>query len=200
MSKQRSNQLERVAFNMGMEYHPTDEWGLPTLLKDFRLFRRGRSKRIRYLMHKEDDWLQMSVRVFDYRFVIGGGKHRRVLNQTVFFVDSKKLGLPHFLMRPEHFFHKIGQFLGMQDIDFAEFPKFSDQYLLKGEDEEYIRATMNDDMLKFFTVEKDWYLEGVNYFLIFYKQNYLFPPKQIKKFYEQGLNVYKMLTKNQKDF
>ena len=136
-------------------------------------------------------------RVFDYSYVIGAGNNTRRINQTVFFVHSKELNLPQLLMKPEHFFHRIGEWLGMQDIDFEEYPKFSRQYLLQGEDEEWIRASMPDELLRFFTIEKKWTLEGLNYYLIFYRRNRLLPPKQVRQFYHRGLETCKMLAKAQ---
>ena len=86
------------------------------------------------------------INVFDYRFTISTGKTSVTKEQTVFFMNSKELGLPDFYMKPEHFLHKIAAFLGFEDIDFEEFPGFSDQYHLKGEDEHYIRAVMGEDV------------------------------------------------------
>ena len=96
-------------------------------------------------------------------------------------------------MKPKNFFHKIASFLGMQDIDFEENEDFSRRYLLKGEDEELIRYMMDDQVLRFFTVQKDWSLEGVGYFLIIYKKHKLLNPQSVKHFYNTGLRIYNML-------
>lgn len=193
MSSIRTQQLRHVAFHLDMDFQATDEWGIINYLRDFQLFRTGRSKRISNVIHKKDDWLDMETYIFDYRFLKGKGKHRSQRNQTVFFVQSKKMGLPHFLMKPETFFHRIGAYLGMQDIDFEEFPVFSERYLLRGEDEDYIRATMNEEILKFFSIERNWSLEGVNYYLILYSKNRLLAPKKIEHFYQKGMELYEML-------
>lgn len=193
MTKKRTDQLARIAFELEMEFLYKDQWGLLKLLKDFSLFRKGHSKRIYNVLHKQDEWLNVDIRVFDYRFVIGAGNNQRILKQTVFFMQSKFLGLPQFLMKPENFFHKIGQFLGIEDIDFEKFPVFSNQYWLKGEDKDFIRASMNEEVLKFFTIEKNWSLEGVNYYLIFYRKDKLLPPAQIVDFYKKGMHICEML-------
>jgi hypothetical protein len=96
-------------------------------------------------------------------------------------------------MQPENFFHKIGQKFGLQDIDFEEYPTFSNQYLLRGQDESLIRSTMSKDMLHFFTLEKYWSLEGMNYYFIFYKRNKILPIDQIQKLHKKGLQVFEML-------
>ncbi|NRB49560.1 MAG: hypothetical protein HRU41_17910 [Saprospiraceae bacterium] len=189
----RQQQFERLAYQLDMEYSPKDEWGLKTLLKDFKLFRRGGRKRIKNLLHQQSDLHQLDTRIFDYQFTISTGNSSRTFKQTVFFVESKSLGLPQFWMKPESFFHKVGAFLGFEDIDFEEYPKFSENYYLKGEDEEYIRSTLNDEFLKFFSVEKKWYLEGLNYYMIFYRFNDLLPPHEVKNLHEKGLQLAEML-------
>lgn len=196
MSKQqRIASMKRVAYDLDTKFQEKDEWGLIGLLKGFKLFRRGMRKKVTNILHKQETMLQMETRVFDYAYTISTGKSSRTFQQTVFFVESKSLGLPEFLMKPENFFHKIGTFLGMQDIDFEEYPEFSDQYLLKGEDEDYIRATMTDPVLKFFTVEKNWTLEGVNYYLVLYQNNVLLPANRIKRFYHKGIEIADLLIR-----
>ena len=194
MSSSRTQQLRHIAYHLKMDFHSEEEWGEINYLKDFRLFRSGRRKEITNIFQKRDEFLDLEASIFDYKYVRGGGKNRKTIKQTVFFVKSKRLGLPHFLMKPETFFHRIGTYLGMQDIDFEEYPTFSQNYLLQGEDEEYIRATMDDEVLKFFSVEKDWSVEGVNYYLIIYKKNKLLAPRRIKHLYQKGMDIYKLLV------
>lgn len=193
MSEERSKQLQAVAQKMGMRFEEEDPWGFDGLLSEFQLFKRGRRRKYFHLMHSSDDLLETDVRIFDYRFVTGGNNARKTHLQTVFFIQSKKLGLPHFLMKPERFFHQIGTFLGMQDIDFEAFPKFSSQYLLQGKDEDYIRASFKNDVLRFFSIEKGWSLEGLNYYLVFYKKDQLLLPSTIAEFYKKGMQLHQLL-------
>ncbi|MCO6480532.1 MAG: hypothetical protein J5I94_28070 [Phaeodactylibacter sp.] len=193
MSYSRSAQLKNIAYQLGMEYKAEDEWGLHTMLKDFRLFSRGHHRRITNMLYRRDGMLQLDVRIFDYRYTISTGKSSRDFKQTVFYVQSKKLGLPQFLMKPERFFHKIGAWLGLEDIDFERYPKFSSQYLLKGDDEDYIRASFKEEVLQFFTIEKDWSMEGLNYYLVLYRKNRLLLPSQIVDFYRKGMQVHQLL-------
>jgi hypothetical protein len=101
------------------------------------------------------------------------------------------LALPEMLLKPENFFHKIGAWLGLQqDIDFEEHPEFSDRFLLQGEDEHRIRNIMQDRVRKFFVIEKDWCMESVGFFLIFYKERSLASPDYIKALYKKGMTLY----------
>lgn len=189
----RQQALEKVAFQLGMDFSPADEWGLKTLLRDFKLFKRGGRRKILNMMQHQSALHEMDIRIFDYQFTVSTGNSSQTFKQTVFFVESKKLGLPQFLMKPENFLHRIAAYLGFEDIDFEEFPKFSAQYYLKGEDEDYIRGTLNDEFLKFFSIERNWYLEGLNYYLIFYRFNKLLPPTNIIDLHQKGLKLIKIL-------
>ena len=190
----RTLALEKTALELNMQFHLKDEWGLIELLRDFKLFKIGGSKKITNIIHKKDGMLETAINIFDYHYTVSTGKSAATFKQTVFFMDSKKLGLPHFWMKPETVFDKLGEWLGLsKDIDFEAFPKFSEQYWLKSGDEAYIRATMNEDVLQFFTVEREWSLEGCNYFLIFYKPQTLLLPETIKNFYKKGMKICEML-------
>lgn len=194
MTNDRSQALAHIAFDLGMNFQTKDEWGLLGLLKDFHLFKQGSRKRIESVIQHKDGMLESELHIFDYQYTISTGKTSATYKQTVFFMQSKKLGLPQFLMKPEHFFNKVGEWLNLnKDIDFVEFPKFSDQYWLKSDNEDYLRASVNDTFLKFFTIEKDWHLEGLNYYLIFYKNHKLLLPQQIKDFYKKGMKICEML-------
>ena len=97
-------------------------------------------------------------------------------------------------MQPEHFFNKIGGYFGIEDIDFEAFPKFSDQYWLKGKDESAIRRSMNSELLHFFTIEKYWSLEGLNYYLIFYSKEKILHGDQLKMLYQKGKQIVEMFS------
>ncbi len=189
----RLDQMSEVASRLNLNFYPADEIGTLNLLGDFKLFRKGSRKRIEHLMWHNDHLGDLKTRIFDYRYTISSGKSSKTFKQTVFFVQSKALGLPKFYLRPEHFFHKIGAWLGIEDIDFEHFPVFSDQYHLKGEEEQIIREAFTEDVLHYFTIESGWQLEGLNYYLIVYKENVLLQPLQIRTFYHQGLEMHNLL-------
>lgn len=194
-SAYRSGQMKDVAKQLALSYERNDDFGLINFLKDFKLFNRGRQKEILNIIGEKSDLFEVDYRVFDYKYVIMAGKHSKTFRQTVFFVQSKHLGLPQFYMHPERFFDKAGTYLGIDDIDFEAFPKFSDQYWLKGEEEGLIRNAMSNKILHFFTVEKEWSLEAINYFLIFYKKNELIPSENVASFYEKGKHIVDMFSK-----
>lgn len=194
-TKKRSDEYQRVAHQLKVEYSADDDWGILQQLQDFRLFRRGFRGRIRHVLTQEHGMMESRVQVFDYRYLKWAGKHTKRVQQTVFFLESRKLGLPEFYMQPEHFFHRIGESLGLtKDIDFEESPRFSHNYRLTGEDEGYIRHYFQEPMLRFFAVEKGWTLEGLGFYLVLYKHGKLLPGNTIANLYRKGMDVYGRLS------
>jgi len=179
-----------VAYSLGMDFHEKDEWGMLALLKDFALFKKGMGRKAFNIMQKKTGMLEEKISIFDYQYTVSTGNSAATFVQTAFFIQSKLLSLPEMLLKPENFFHKIGAWLGMQDIDFVEHPEFSKRFLLQGEDEERVRDSMNKDIMRFFLVEKKWCMESIGYYLVFYREGRLAAPAYVKTLYEKGMALY----------
>ena len=193
MDYSRKESLKKVAYDISLYFSEKDDRNILPYLKGFKLFRRGGRKRITNVLFEEHPMLEYRVYIFDYKYTINTNNSSKTYKQTVFFVQSKKLALPSFWMKPESFFHKVGELLKLtKDIDFVDYPEFSKQYKLKSEDEDYTRATMNDQILHFFTINKNWSLEGANYYMIFYQHNKIIKPPRIKDFYKKGLHLKRL--------
>lgn len=189
----REGQLRAVAHRLGMYFIEQEEYSVTREVSDFELFQKGRNRLALNIMQKQDEWNENNIKIFDYEFETGYNKSRRIVAQTVFLMRSKNLGLPQFVMKPETIFDKITTYFGKQDIDFERFPKFSGNYLLQGEDEEYIRFKMNEEILHFFSQERGWHMEGVNYYLILYKENHRLRASSVAQLYERGMGLFNLL-------
>ena len=108
--------------------------GLPKI----ELFNRGHSRHTSNILTGAFEGSQ--VRIFDYRYTTGSGKNSHTHHQTIVAVDTGGVPLPSFTLAPENFFHKIGQVFGYLDIDFDDFPEFSNRYLLRSDNEAAIRG------------------------------------------------------------
>lgn len=195
---ERQEAIKDLAYNLGGKFYEGDEFQIKNQLLEFNLFKSGHSKKITNLIHLKDDEKEISI--FDYAFVIQAGNTPVVYKQSVFFINSKKLALPIFQLKPETFFNKVGSWLGIEDIDFESHPKFSDQYYLKGENEDYIRSMFNPDILNFFTIEKKWNLEGIGYYMIFYKSKKLLGKERINNLYHKGMDIYQKIKIEKDEF
>jgi len=194
-TNKRGAALRNIANKLDLEYQPTDEWGILPQLQDFKLFRSGFNGKARHILSRQDELMESTVHIFDYRYLVWSGKSTRKIEQTVFFLESQKLGLPEFYMQPERFFHRIGELLSLtEDIDFEGHIDFSYNYRLTGKEEGYIRHSFKEDVLRFFAIEKGWSMEGMGFYLVLYKKNKILKPILIEGFYNKGLGLYEQLS------
>ncbi len=192
-SAKRREQLSKLAFELNMQFHEKDEYGLKKRLGQFRLFKESGIKKITNLLLQKDTMLSSTIAVFDLE-ISDENNLGEVFSQTVFFVDSKELSLPEFFIRPEEFFDRVGKFLKLtSEIEFEAYPEFDESYWIKGDEESLVKKMVTDDFARFFTIEKKWRLEGMNYFLIFYQRKKLLKPKEVKSFYKKGLQLFDWL-------
>lgn len=94
---------------------------------------RRRGRFANYLLRVEG---REKLAVFDFSYGRGSGKHE----ETVAALESPRLSLPAFALRPERTIDRLIPTIGRQDIDFAGSPAFSHRYFLRGDDEAAIRA------------------------------------------------------------
>ena len=88
--------------------------------------------------------------------------------------------------------------LGYQDIDFESHPtaaEFSEKYLLRGKDEQKIRALFTDTALTFFAAHPDEVcVEGSGDELIWYQPEKTIEPADIPAFMKEGFEVFRLFT------
>jgi hypothetical protein len=189
----RAEAFKRLAYDHDLKYLGKDEYGVIGYLQEFELFHRvGSSSGISNLCQKKSHSLDYEINVFDYKYTVMVGKVPVTFQQTIYFVNSKSLDLPVFLMKPEGLMNKLGSYFGIEDIDFEDYPAFSDAYNLKGENEDYIRHHFDDHILKFFSTSAGWTIEASNFYLIFYRNNELIPDEGIGEFYRVGSGIYEL--------
>lgn len=187
LEKQRRQELAGAANRLGFSFSQHPEPGLLERLQRFRLFSRGRSRKIRNVMCRQIH--DIHVTLFDYRYTTNSGRHSRSHDQTVVLFETKRLNLPFFTLRPENVFHKLGAALGYQDIDFENHPGFSEAFLLQGPDEAAIRDLFGDEVLAYFARHPSVCAEGDGSALIFYRGEKRVAPAQIEGFVEEGLDM-----------
>lgn len=191
---ERKDAFSACAYELGWKSKLQGDKTLIKWLLDFDLFEAGMGKKILPLIIEEKDELEFTS-LFDYEFTVSTGKSSHTYRQTVYFRYSKALALPHFLMVPEKWYHRIGTAFGMQDIDFIEYPIFSKNYLLRGKDEDYIRYHFqHPDMMRFFDNQKFYSMEGVNYLMILYVHNVILPREEMVRLVRIGNTLHNFFT------
>lgn len=195
--KARTEKLATISQELGYPFQAAMDPERLERLGAFPLMNIGRGKKIENVISV--DGPSAGIAIFDYRYVIGHGKSRRVLRQTVMSVESTSLVHPVFNLRPEGFWFKVASVFGGQDIDFVEHPDFSEKYLLKGESEEEVRVYMDKILLDFFAVQDNICCEAREGTILYYHLYTRVAPdaEQLQKFLEEGMGVFEELVTRQ---
>jgi len=210
LAEQRSKKFKNLAEQMGMEFSVEDEWDIGASLSAFDMFWEAD---ITNVLSGDSEQLgygeEFEVTVLDCSYVrsasvlerpLGFGGENKTIVQTVICFHSSQLSLPDFSMRPEEWHHKLRSKLGYQDIDFESHPtavEFSKKYLLRGKDEQKIRALFTDEVLAFFAGQDKICVEGFSSHLCFYRAFKLIEPEDIPAFMKEGFEVFRLFTQEQ---
>jgi len=186
--KKRTEQFQQVAQDLGLPFFPKGDDSLLERLDHFHLFSQGHSRKIKNMLHGETDDVELAI--FGYRYIVGGGKHTHMYNQSVIYFRSPTLNLPQFAVRPEGLFHKVGGAFGYQDIDFETHPQFSRTYLLRGDDELAVRELFSEELLTFFESQQKISVEGGGDQLVFYRGGKRMKPDEVQQFMQEGYRVF----------
>ncbi len=188
--RKRTESLIPFAAEMGLTFEKDGNHLTGEIQSRFDLFSRGRSRKATNLIYGEANGT--GVWIFDYRYTTGGGKNSTTHRQTVACIASTELQLPQFSLYREGIFSRLGSMLGMQDIDFDSHPDFSNQYVLKGENEDAVREVFRETVLSFFEQQdKHLRVEGNGDQLLVYRASRRVKPEMIKDFFAEAFVVYR---------
>jgi len=162
--RKRKKELKKVSFETGFTYSPAADIELP----DLELFRKGHARSKSNLLTTSESGITWSI--FDYHYSVG----RRTRKQTVVMAQLDR-ELPEFSLSQEYFYHRIGEIMGFKDIDFEEYPEFSQKYRLKGKDENRIRQLFTPRVILTISQQMEGHVEAKGNFIIVYT-----PDKRVK--------------------
>lgn len=108
-------------------------------------------------VHLEGEIDGRTARCLDYRFTTGSGKNRRTHRYSVLVLDAGQQVIP-LRIRPEHMFDKVGEFLGLDDIDF-ESSEFSRKYHVSSSDRKWAYDVIHGETMDFLLKQQGWTIE-----------------------------------------
>ena len=190
--KKRTEALKLIAKNLGFSFSKSSRDQTEQKHQNFQLFSKGHGGKVKNEMWGNRNGIDISI--FGYQYTESHGNNSSTYKQTVVTMNSKKLKFPTFELKPENTFHKIGQVFGYQDIDFEEFPDFSKEYLLRGDNESDIRKLFTPRIINFFESNKNLCIEAQNNTLIFYKPSKRCKPKDIEMFLAEGQRIQQIFN------
>jgi hypothetical protein len=187
--QKRTKAFFDLSRELAFDFSPGGDPGYFDSMSALHLFSQGRNRRWSNLMRGEAGGLVVSI--FDYKFTTGGGKHQHTTRQTVICFQFDEPSLPLFSLRPESFWHKVGGWMGMKDIDFDSHPRFSSAYFLQGPDEEAIRKVFTTTALDFFEQNTNLSVEAMGNRLFYYTPGIRVDAKKIHDFMARGFEILK---------
>ena len=197
-NKERTRAMEEFARNSGMAFEAKDSYGVRAYFKDMKLFKIGGAPKSLNMIQRKEEMFDYSG-VFDYHYTVSSGKSSYTYKQTVYFRIHNELMLPAFYLFPEKWYHRIGKWFGMQDINFVVYPEFSKNYLLQGPQPDFIwKLFQEEKLIDHFNKHPGWSVEAVGRFFVMYRPNVLPPVQELKKFMKTGDTLYLLLVERNK--
>ena len=195
--KVRTGRLAEAVKELGLAFQPTGDQALYERLASFPLLNAGRKQELKNLVSV--DTSQAQVAIFDFRYITGHGKNKKVHRQTVIAMEAGELELPIFSMRPERIWDKVGSLFGGQDIDFSQHQNFSAKFVLKGESEEAVRSYLDQELLDFFATREDIWCEARPGAMLYYRRGKRVPAEAAgwQGFMQEGMEVFVELLARQ---
>ena len=134
----------------------------------------------------------------DFNITVGSDSRKRKQYQTYVVIHSGKLTSPNFCLQPECALFRMAEGLlnrltGSVDIDFPTHPDFSDNYFLKGSDEDAVRNFFTPRVLEYFQANHGLSVEVFNGTLVFFRLGELVKPDDIKALIDNAMEVHQVL-------
>ncbi|MDH3711341.1 MAG: SulP family inorganic anion transporter [Cyclobacteriaceae bacterium] len=158
----RQKRLKNMAVANGWSYQEQAEWNT-SYLQNFKFFD---SRPIEYkanIMSSEYPDNNVRWEICDITFDEGALLAKEVYRTTVEMIFLNK-PMPRFVLEREGIFDKVFSpvlaFTGQKDINIPQYPRFSNRFVLKGEDREAIKAFFTDDIVRFLDSEDVYHIES----------------------------------------
>jgi MFS superfamily sulfate permease-like transporter len=168
----REIELKALAKNLGFTYVRSN----PTNRSNFGRFS-SEPLRVKY----EGNILSGKIsehhyHISDLSIVKGGEFKAQIINLTVLSISDLHMGLPIFTMQKEGLLEKAF----INDIDFNDFPAFSNKYKLNGINEAQVRNFFTKEIIEFFENNDIYNIESLGAELLIYKPNIVATVEDIK--------------------
>ncbi len=127
--------------------------------------------------------------LFDFAYGRGSSRHE----ETVASLESPRLAVPDFALRPERTIDRLIPMIGRRDIDFDAFPAFSRRYFLRGKDEAAVRALFTPQRLGAFETVEPCVVAGAGQRLIYFEPDHLVWPGALDAFVARASRMFDLL-------
>ena len=159
-AKKRRMALEAWAASRGFSFDPSNDHQMDDRYPEFSCLRQGDDRYAYNVM--EGHSAERPVSAFDYHYETHStdSKGHRTTHNHYFSAVIVQTGLPlkPLVIREEHFFDKVGEFLGFDDIDF-ESTEFSKEFFVKSPDRRWAFDVIHQETMEFLLASPRFTLE-----------------------------------------
>lgn len=148
----------------------------------FRDFPIERGTRILYednLLSRYTDYGK--IEVSDLTLAEGGGAAETEHRITVLHWSDARVPIPDFSLEPERMWTRFSEISFGRDIDFPEYPRFSDRYYLRSENESLARSFFTPEVISFFDSAETVHAECGRNKMLFYLRRGELKPHEIAR-------------------
>lgn len=152
--RERRAALARLASGLGLSYDPDHDRSHDDRYGHFGCFKTGHTRSAYNTMRGHVAIADLSLRLVmgDYQYSITTSNGKTTQTTTYYFsfiiAHLPWPVMPSLSVSRESFFHRIGQALGFDDIDF-ESAEFSRRFLVKGSDKRFVYDLIDARMMEF---------------------------------------------------
>jgi hypothetical protein len=144
-SLERRKKMAAYAESHGWQFTPTKDKQMSSRFPGFKCLKRGHSRYAYNIISGQHEGANITA--FDYHYVTGHGKSRRVHNFSAIVLGTP-LPLKFLYIRPENVFDKVSDFFGFDDIDF-ESAEFSRKFYIKAEEKRWAYHVIHQRMMAY---------------------------------------------------
>jgi MFS superfamily sulfate permease-like transporter len=139
--------------------------------------------------------------VSDLSIIGGGAMKAQVMQMTVLSISNLHLGIPIFTLEEEVIYDKIMEHAFSNDIDFDDFPIFSNKFKLHGMHEKSIRDFFTKAIIEYFERNAMYNVDSLGAELIIYKPKKMLTIEEIQATLEFSKNLIAIIkhVNNQKE-
>jgi hypothetical protein len=192
----RTKKIEELARSNGFTFRPTPTATDSELPVGCYLAETGRNPAVSNVLEvsRTDE---LNFVLFEYEYTVGYGKSQRTTHQTIGRLRAPLLKLPSFLLFPETLFSKIGVMFGRTDVNFPDASDFSDQYILRGQDEPALRAIFSPALRQALAPLDHLTVEGADDVLFIFRTDRRVKPEDLLARIEEDKKILALLFEAQ---
>lgn len=138
------------------------------------------------------------LEVSDMTLTEGARQMQEDTHITVLHASDLDIQLPDFALEPEGLWSRVSELVGGKDIDFAEYPEFSDKYYLRGVNETAVREFFGGSLVQFFESRGEMHVECHKNRLLIYKKRDLLGVRDIEEVEKFSEDLIEVIYQNQK--